>query len=103
MCAHLLTIRDCAFRSVEKILESALAFKIVVERTVGRRVDDLEETWRLPPFQERNARPAAAALRAAAAALCFKGNHKSSQVVSEVGVDSCCSALLHRKLQKLIS
>ena len=39
---------------------------------------DLEETWRLPPFQERNARPAAAALRAAAAALCFKGNHKSS-------------------------
>ena len=30
-----------------KILKSALAFKIVVERTVGRRVDDLEETWRL--------------------------------------------------------
>ena len=43
-----------------------------------RRLGDLEETWRLPPFQERNARPAAAALRAAAAALCFKGNHKSS-------------------------
>ena len=32
---------------MEKILESALAFKIVVERTVGRRVDDQEETWRL--------------------------------------------------------
>ena len=43
-----------------------------------RRLGDLEETWRLPPFQERNARPAAAAPRAAAAALCFKGNHKSS-------------------------
>ena len=68
-----------------------------------RRLGDLEETWRLPPFQERNARPAAAALRAAAAALCFKGNHKSSQVVSEVRVDTCCRALLHRKLQKLIS
>ena len=30
---------------MDKILESALAFKIVVERTVGRRVDDLA-TWK---------------------------------------------------------
>ena len=70
----------------KKFLSQHLLSKLWFERTVGRRVDDLEETWRLPPFQERNARPAAAALRAAAAALCFKGNHKSSQVVSEVGV-----------------
>ena len=43
MCAHLLTKHNCAFRSVEKILESALAFKIVVDAALmtWRRLGDL--------------------------------------------------------------